>query len=380
MTHEYTISAADKSKSAEYDAAELVSSNAIRLSIKEWVVAALLSMMLIIALPKVWSQIAIFNPIADYRIPFANSDDYWLYNQLVENSCDHDRILLIGDSVVWGEYVPVEHTLTHYLNEAQRSDRFVNGGVSGTHPLALEGLVEDYTGGLDNKSVVLHCNLLWMSSPQRDLSVEEEVSFNHPRLIPQFIPQIPAYRASANERLGVIFDRNVPLRSCVTHINITDFDSLDPYAWSLENPYENPLTHITLTTPEPSATLRHSAVSWTERGIPQQDFPWVDLETSLQWQAFRRTVQLLHGRENRVFVIVGPFNEHLLTAENRRTFQQLKNGVIDWLRTEEIPCFAPLTLPSEEYADASHPLSSGYVRMAKSILGDEAFQQWLESR
>ncbi len=89
---------------------------------------------------------------------------------------------------------------------------------------------------------------------------------------------------------------------------------------------------------------------------------------------------MLHGRENRVFVIVGHFNEHLLTAENRPTFQQLKNGVIDWLRTEEIPFFAPLTLPSEEYADASHPLSSGYVRMAKSILGDEAFQQWLESR
>ena len=181
----------------------------------------------------------------------------------------------------------------------QATVQFTNGGVSGSHPLALEGLVQDYTSGLAGKPVMLHCNLLWMSSPQRDLSVAEEVSFNHPYLIPQFIPRIPAYRASVNERLAVLFDRNVPLRSCVKHISITDFESLDPYAWSLEHPYENPLSQIRLTTPEPSETLRHLAVSWTERGITPQDFPWVDLETSLQWQAFRETVELLNRRHNR---------------------------------------------------------------------------------
>ena len=52
---------------------------------------------------------------------------------------------MLGDSVVWGEYVLPDGTLSHFLNqEAGQPDRFVNGGVNGLFPLAQEGLIDDY--------------------------------------------------------------------------------------------------------------------------------------------------------------------------------------------------------------------------------------------
>ena len=361
-------------------ATDLATSNAILLSPREWLMAALIVAVFVIAAPRVWPSMQPFNPSVDYRIPFEFSEDYGLYRRLVDDCIDHDRLLLIGDSVIWGEYVTAEQSLSHYLNAQVGSPQFVNGGVNGTHPLALEGLVRDYAGGLSDRSVIVHCNLLWMSSPERDLQTDEAVEFNHPRLIPQLIPRVPAYQASADARMGILFDRCLAYRDLVEHLRISCFDSLDPYPWSLEHPDENPFTNFPPAAPTPSATLRHRPVSWTEQGIPMQEFPWVDLDGSLQWQAFCRTIELLEQRGNRVFVIVGPFNEHLLSAESRQSYRRLKSGVKEWLQAQGAAHFVPEALPSEEYADASHPLSSGYERLAEQLLSEAAFQQWLEER
>jgi len=37
----------------------------------------------------------------------------------------------------------------------------------------------------------------------------------------------------------------------------------------------------------------------------------------------------------------------------------------------------PDILPSELYADASHPLTAGYELLAKRIYADESFRKWL---
>ena len=57
MTDDHTLPAADKLKSAEYDEADLVSSNAVRLSLKEWAIAAIFIVGLIVALPKSGARI-----------------------------------------------------------------------------------------------------------------------------------------------------------------------------------------------------------------------------------------------------------------------------------------------------------------------------------
>ena len=96
--------------------------------------------------------------------------------------------------------------------------------------------------------------------------------------------------------------------------------------------------------------------------------PWVDLAGSLQWKSFQRTVDILEKRGNSVFVVVGPFNEHLLTDASRVKYSELKRGIEDWLKERKIPYFVPEALPSEQYGDASHPLSAGYALLAKQLV------------
>ena len=55
----------------------------------------------------------------------------------------------------------------------------------------------------------------------------------------------------------------------------------------------------------------------------------------------------------------------------------LKQKVAAWLKSDGILSISPALLPSEEYGDASHPLSAGYARLAKSISRDPVFREWL---
>ncbi len=122
--------------------------------------------------------------------------------------------------------------------------------------------------------------------------------------------------------------------------------------------------------PPPDDTLRHPSRPWFEVIKGKVDYAWVDLDTSLQWQAFKRLVNLLKRRGNRVFVLVGPFNEHLLTTRSLEKYQQIKARITAWLQFQQIPhaAFAPLL--SEQYGDASHPLAAGYAQLAR-LLADE---------
>ena len=113
---------------------------------------------------------------------------------------------------------------------------------------------------------------------------------------------------------------------------------------------------------------------WYDSGITKQDYPWVDPATSLQWQAFRRVVSILRERGNRVFVLVGPFNEHLLTPESLGRYRGIQATIAAWLEDKGIPHALPAALPSAEYGDASHPLAAGYAQLARQLLRDPFFQ------
>jgi hypothetical protein len=355
-------------------------SNAIRLSSREWVVATVIVLMLMLFTPAVWKHLQPLDPSTDFRVPYDLSDDYWTYQQLVERTIKDERILVVGDSVVWGEYVDPHHTLSQYLNDLHGEDRFANGGLNGTHPLALQGLLQHYAKEMKGTRVLLHCNLLWMSSAERDLQTEKEVAFNHPRLVPQFVPRIPCYKASVEERMGIVIDRYIALRTWVNHLRVADFDSLDVHSWTLENPYKNPIERIGLDPIEPKNEPHSQPIAWTLRGIQAQDIPWIDLDTSLQWQAFRATAELLRDRGNRVFVIIGPINQHMLSGESRERYVAMTQQAESWLDANKIANYAATPLPSEEYADASHPLSAGYARLAEQVYDHAGFQRWLRGR
>lgn len=374
---------------------DIPSVNEVRLNGRLWLVALALIGVALWATPRIWKRAERFEITADYRIPYSLSRDYWLYQRRMEQIKDPQQIVVLGDSVVWGEYVLPDGTLAHFLNEqCGQPERFLNGGVNGLFPLAMEGLVEHYGEPLRGRKVILHCNLLWMSSPKADLNVQKEEKFNHSRLVPQFSPRIPCYKANAHERLSVIVERNVQFMSWVTHLQSAYFNDRSIPAWTLEddgndppgypNSYRNPFAQITMRVPPSPAndplrspgSERHKPWNATGGGLVQ--FEWVELDESLQWAAFKRTLEKLRARRNEVLVLLGPFNEHAIARESLDGYRKLRDGAMSWLKGQGIDCILPEPLPSDLYADASHPLTDGYRLLARRVSEDAGFKKWMK--
>jgi hypothetical protein len=349
-------------------------SNAVRLTGREWLVVGLFAVLLAGLGPTLWKRV---EPVAlepDHRMPYDLGEDYWLYQRYAELAAGSYDTIVLGDSVVWGEYVSRHETLSHYLNEQAGAERCVNLGLDGAHPLALEGLVEHYAGSVGGKNVVLHCNPMWLREPKTDLQ-DPDAPVNHHRLVPQFVPRIPAYKEEISPRIGILVEQRLPLSRWTSHLQQVYYDRLDVPSWSLDHPYEDPAAPLRRGLPPPDEGRRHDPLTpWYKSGITLQDFPWIDLDTSLQWPAFQRVVRTLLKRENRVFVLVGPFNEHMLKPESLRRYRAMKAKIAVWLDAEQVPHAVPEALPSEEYGDASHPLRMGYARLARQ-LHDEVFRQ-----
>jgi hypothetical protein len=138
-------------------------SNAIRLTGAQWLCVGFFGVALFF-LPFLWKQYEDFTIQADYRIPGDLRDDYWLYERYARLAVAQYDTLLLGDSVVWGEYVTGKDTLSHYLNDLSGKPHCANLGLNAAHPLALAGLIEHYGGSLQGKTVVLQFNPLWLSS------------------------------------------------------------------------------------------------------------------------------------------------------------------------------------------------------------------------
>lgn len=366
--------------------------NEMRLSVKQWLAAGAIVLTCLMGIPRIWKHVERLDAGNDYRIPYPLSSDYWLYQRRLEQITNPASVIVLGDSVIWGEYVKRDGTLTHFLNrEAGQPDSFVNCGVNGVFPLAMEGLIANYGGAIRNRRVIVHCNVLWMSSPKADLSTTNEETFNHSQLVPQFSPRIPCYRADAATRLSAVAWRNIGFLAWVNHIDSTWFDQKSIPNWALEedahgqrpNAWRNPLAQISLSVPgEPEDDAQRGPASprhkpWNAGGAAPSHFDWVSLGESLQWGAFRRTIALLRERGNDVLVVLGPFNEHMVAEDQRVDYRKVRDGIAKWLESSRIAHIVPDLLPSDLYADASHPLTDGYAMLATSIWRNPAFQKWL---
>jgi hypothetical protein len=348
-------------------------SNAIRLSVREWAIAAAITLACFLVIPRLWERVDPFEPGPDFRIPYKLSNDYWFYQRYCRATISANKTVVVGDSVVWGQYVKADETLSHYLNVLAGANHFANMGMDGMHPTALAGLLKYHGGAISGRRVLVHCNPLWMSSTKHDLQTDKEFRFNHPSLVPQFFPRIRCYTESASGRLGVVAERSIPFFAWANHLRIAYFESLDIPAWTMEHPYANPVSSVSLQLPISEEKHRRKPVLWTRKEEDKQDFPWVEAKDSFQWKSFRRALSILQGRGNKVFVLVGPFNEHMLRQNSLAAYTNLKNALEAWLRENGIPHYAPPALPSEQYADASHPLAKGYEMLAKELVENQGF-------
>ncbi len=355
-----------------HEPADLAFSNSIRLTVRQWLGLGLFTVLFVALAPLLWKRAETFTPERDYRIEHDLGNDYWLYERYAALAAKRYDTLVIGDSVVWGEYVKPEETLSHYLNEQAGQERFANLGLPGAHPLALAGLMEHYAGSIKDMNVVLHCDSLWLNSPRADLQDDKVVNeFSHLRLVPQFVPRIPSYKEKVSPRIGILVEQRLPYTSWSAHLQQAYYEQKSIPEWTLAHPYDDPFQRPTRGLPPLDHSLRHlpdpEPKDWKTSGRTPADFPWIDLETSLQWHAFQRTVEVLQRRGNRVFVLVGPFNELMLEPASLERYQKVKCTITAWLEEKQVPYIAPPPLPSVQYADASHPLAPGYKAVAEIL-------------
>jgi hypothetical protein len=176
-------------------------------------------------------------------------------------------------------------------------------------------------------------------------------------------------------RLSIVAQRYLPFLNLAHHLRVAYFGNQDVLAWTLEHPYENPAAAVTLEHPSPDEppSPPPAAEPWSAQGIEPFNPPWVELETSLQWRSFERSLETLQRRGNRVFVLVGPFNEHMLKPSSLTVYRRLKAEIDLRLTARRVPHFVPPVLPSELYADASHPLADGYALLAEKLAANAGF-------
>ena len=291
-------------------------SNAVQLRPLDWGVVVLVMLVAVWAIPRAWSALEGFQPAPGYRIPYALSEDYWHYTRYAGIAARESGVIVAGDSVIWGEYVPPEQTLSGHLAKETPLD-FWNLGVNGIHPVALDGLLRYYGRPLRGQRILLHFNPLWMSSPRHDLSTEREFRFNHPRLAPQFWPKIPCYQDSTGARADIVAARHATLRAFASHLAIAYYGNAVPPLWAVDNPYESLLKPLRAGLPGPETSHNPNARPWTERGMAPQPFEWIPPGDSLQWRFFKETALRLRARGNEVFVLTGPFNEHIIAEESK---------------------------------------------------------------
>lgn len=353
-------------------------SNAVRLSGRQWIFVAVALSALFLWTPSLWKRIEPFDPNADYRVPYALSSDYWLYGRHSGVVRAQDRIPIVGDSVIWGHYVKPDQTLSHYLNEAVKAERFANLGLDGTHPAALQGLLEHYTGDVSGRTVIVQFNPLWITSTKHDLQTTKEFHFNHPKLVPQFRPEIPCYRASFSTRLWAAIETRTDFFSWTAHLKTAHFGNLDLPAWTMQNPYNCPVRALRSPVAQPKDASPEKPISWVDRGAKKYPVTWIDVDTSVQWGFFKHAVKRLGDRGANVFVLVGPFNEHTLTENDTVTYAEIKRQVEAWLQANQVPHLIAEPLPADFYADASHPLAQGYALLARTLLEAPSFRAELD--
>ena len=372
------------------------SPNPFQLEGRHWFLALALVAVVAVLLPELGSHSRVLSTGADYRVPYSLSKDYWLYDRHLRRAAgEKAATFVVGDSVVWGEYVRRDGTLSHFLN-AQRANAtglmFVNAGLNGQFPLALDGLVTQYGKAIRGRKVLLHCNLLWMSSAEADLSDSKEQAFNHQPLVPQWPGTVPCYKEDIDTRLGHLVDHAVPVFSFVNHLQVAQLESRSLPEWTLAtdgkwppaypNTYANPLAILIAPIPgEQSSDPERGPDSerhkpWFERGMKAQTYQWVPLADSLQWAAFQRVVRRLRAWKCDLLVVLGPFNVHMVEEGDRERFVAISSAVQQWFFENGVGYVAPEALPTELYGDASHPLTGGYERLAQVLVHNDTFSAW----
>lgn len=343
----------------------------LTLSAGEWLAAATGVIALVVLVPSLWIWNHGTRIEPDYRIPYSLSHRYGLYQRYTDLASQQYPAITVGDSVVWGQCAVRTDTLAHHLNLRGRREFFANGGLDAMHPIALETLLEYHAPALTGKEILIQFNPLWTLSTGDAPTHRADPLQNRPNLLPRLGTNLTSSRILAVERAWETLRRTPALAPLVDRVTAFQVDYL---RWSLSHPYENPLSVITSVLPSSDDSFCPLLEPWNRpRRSARIDCIWPEPERDEMWAAFGRTLALLRAKENRVFVLVGPINEHMLTESAVRSYRNYTGAVGRCLRSLGIDFSVPAVLASEHYADVCHPLGGGYAELAKKLWEDEVF-------
>ncbi len=342
---------------------------ALDLSLREWLVVALLLTLLLAIAPSIPFRPK--SPVVerDYRIPYALSRRYELYRRYTTLAAAQFPTLIVGDSVVWGQCAARDQTLSHYLNELTKQPRFANAGLDGMHPVALAELLEYHAPALTGKHILLHFDPLWLIHEDDVSDLNKAKLFNRPDLVPRLAAH---FKGPFKEAVAVSWShllRSSPLQGWGERMSDTRVDFL---AWSLDHPYESPLKAISATLPPSEDSHHQRLIPWSEHASEHLKGSWGDPDVYPVWTAFERLLSLLQDRGNRILVLLGPMNEHMMAPAMREQYQALKLKLAGKVKAKGVRCFVASLLPSRQYADICHPLKDGYEALARELLQKES--------
>jgi hypothetical protein len=345
---------------------------ALNLSLRDWLVVTLLVITLIAVLPLIPFRPRTPALDGDYRIPYALSTRYDLYRRFTNLSATQFPTILVGDSVVWGQTSHRNETLAHYLNELTKQRRYINAGLDGMHPIALAELLEHHAPAIQKKDVILQFNPLWLMIMTSKQKMPDNPLLNRPGLVPRLAADAKGtYQERLEGAVARLFHGS-PLDSLEERITETRVDFL---AWTLDHPYESPIRAISSGLPPSEDSYKARMTPWSGTEKAKLDARWPELEKHGQWQAFERVLDLLQERQNRVLVLLGPLNEHMMSVPMRGEYLALKRQIQQRLDARQVLCFVPPALRSEHYTDICHPIGAGYEELARELLRSQS--SWL---
>lgn len=348
--------------------------NALLFSGREllWVILPVLVLILLV-LPvwhASWEKIELPE---NFRLPYVNRDNYYLYSRCAALETARSRYLFLGDSAIWGMYAGNSGTIPAQLNRLLKERCCGNLAIDGLHPVAMRTLVGSFGGAVRGRTVLIYFNPLWVNSAKYDLSGEESFNVNHPDLLPQF-GSIACYQAEFDKRIGILLDRYVRFFGWKRHLQNYFYSNEDFKNYLVKTGSANLFSPIRRTLRPEEKEHKGTTQNYSTRGIPVQHWEWVPLEKSRQWQALLDTVYILRGRGNRVLVMVGTINPGLLDGATLSGLKKLRLQAAADLKKEGIEFVMFPELPGEFYADASHLLESGYAQIADFLLKEKIIQ------
>lgn len=317
---------------------------------------------------------------SDFRIHKSMREDYFTWGHVARNAAAHPVVLLLGDSAMWGPFVRHDETFSAALRRQCSSQNVVNLGLEGLHPIAMKTLVASAKSVFRKRDILLYFNPIWLNTRESDMQEAGTATSQHPVLLPQFSRDFPAYSAPLEKRLSRWMEQSLPVSRTLSHIRLSRYENKGLGAWMVESPRANPLMPLfqSISVAEPDA-YRPDTRSWQERHLSVQDWQWLQPKESRQWACFLDIVISLKKQDNRVFVILGTINPHILTEPSRERLRELRQSATQRLQEMAVPFALASDLPENQYADASHPLAEGYAIMAKEICINPQFVEWMRT-